>query len=195
MHRVFLLPVSSPWIFHPQVPMCSLERTSHTAGSLGRGLPFFSGKRHHEDPSRLDSSAGRKAWKFVACPCRANIHSPGISSEALEIPQAQSAERHSTIRASRHGNPWLPSPTHCPPSSTLLADSQDCLLSSWDLQIGPAAPQLQVWLLSDCSLTPRPTLLSSSFPGKALELSLGQTFLEALHHVAPLLHRWAPYLS
>ena len=94
----------------------------------------------------------------MACPCRADIHSLVTSSKALEIPQEQSAERHSSIGASHHGNPWLPSPTHCLPSSTLLADSQDCLLSSRDLQTGPAAPLLQVWLLSDCSLTPRPTL-------------------------------------
>lgn len=102
----------------------------------------------------------------MACPCRADIHSPETSSEALEISQAQSAERHSSIGASRHGNPWLPSPTHCLPSSTLLADSQDCLLSSRDLQIGPAAPQLQVWLLSDCSLTLRPTLCPLLFLAK-----------------------------
>lgn len=150
--------------------MCSLERTTLLAPRRGPSS-FQESSTAKTLPRWTCGEEGLESRWFV--PCWA-IHCPHQLPVLLKYSQAQSAERHSSIGASHHGNPWLPSPTHCLPSLTLLADSQDCLLSSRDLQTGPAAPLLQVWLLSDCS-SPRcpPSVLF--FPWQSLgTLSLGQ---------------------
>ena len=63
--------VFSPWIFHSQVPIHSLEPSSHTAACLG--VPSFPRKRCRGDPglcgpssspsvSRLGEEEGLKVW-------------------------------------------------------------------------------------------------------------------------------------
>lgn len=74
-----LLVVFSPWIFHSQVPIRSLEQTSHTAGCLGGCLLSLPGKQRLEDPYLCDPNSqqapagllgkeGLKVWWLLPAP-------------------------------------------------------------------------------------------------------------------------------
>lgn len=139
-----------------------LEQSSRTATCLG--IPSCP-----RDPGLCSPSSGpsatlarRKACKFggFSLPSRRSHPGQQASSRASVKPKPQSAEHHHSIRAGRHGNPWLPRPTHCLPPGCLL--TQLPALPDWT-----CCPGLQGRLLSDC---PRQPTLRPSFPGKTSEI-------------------------
>lgn len=117
VHTISLLVVSSPWIFHSQVPISSLERTLWCC--FGESLPFHGGSSMKTlvSPTPTASSsplAGlltRRAETLVASPCLTGAH--------------RSLSTRRGIRACCHGDPGLPglAQQHLPTGSVLFADS------------------------------------------------------------------------
>ena len=84
-------------------------------------------------------------------------------SKASGKPTPGSAEHPSGIRARRHGNPWLPSPTRQLYLSALSADSQDFASSVPGIPRSDLPPLTSTWVLLTARSYPLP-----HFPGQRL---------------------------
>lgn len=177
-----MLVVSALWSFYSQVPICSLEQTSHGAGCRSGGPP--------------PSLEGKSLKSLVSAFLTASSISPWLASwqgersefGGFSLPNRHSQPRpskpqsvehqHGSISAHHHGNPRLPSQAGLlvGPTAQLFANSQDFAYSvpripGWTCR--PPPPSRFFW-----TACPAPCS-APLFPGKALEIiPLSEAFLK-----------------